>query len=217
MAARDGRSKFWRDLSGHLARLDKSESWLARRLNLPVQTVATWKQRNQFRRACLAQLGEVLHWDSLDEERAVRLGVELIEGKVPRKTESHATEEMLRRINREYRIAEKGFTRYAGHTVRLLQTLGEGCFYAFSAPTNTPYEFENTPDGHAIAVAIAQAICQGAPVSTSALTSKVFRFTAIPGALVNSFIKITQWKNSPRFVPSSRAGWCVVRWQGIPK
>jgi hypothetical protein len=43
-----------------------------------------------------------------------------------------------------------------------LNTLGENCFYAFSAPTNTPYEFENTPDGHAIAAAIAVAVCKGA-------------------------------------------------------
>jgi hypothetical protein len=67
----------------------------------------------------------------------------------------------LRRINREYRVAEKTFARYAGHTLRVLPTLGEHCFYAFTAPTNTPYEFENTPDGHAIAVAIARAIGQG--------------------------------------------------------
>ena len=70
---------------------------------------------------------------------------------MPDKAETHPTEEALRRINREYRIAEKMFRRYAGHTVRVLQTLGENCFYAFSAPTNTPYEFENTPEGHAIA------------------------------------------------------------------
>ena len=44
---------------------------------------------------------------------------------------------------------------------RVLQTLGENCFYAFSAPTNTPYEFENTPDGHEIAMALARALCQG--------------------------------------------------------
>ena len=103
-----------------------------------------------------------MHWEGLDEELAARLGVELIEGKAPAKVDTHPTEDMLRRINREYRVAEKVFTRYAGHSVRLLQTLGEGCFYAFSAPTNTPYEFENTPDGRALAVAIARAICQGA-------------------------------------------------------
>ena len=74
---------------------------------------------------------------------------------------SHPTEEALRRINREYRIAEKTFRRYSGHTLRMLHTLGENCFYAFSAPTNTPYEFENTPDGHAIAAAIAGAVCKG--------------------------------------------------------
>ena len=45
--------------------------------------------------------------------------------------------------------------------LRVLHTLGENCFYAFSAPTNTPYEFENTPEGHAIALAIARAICKG--------------------------------------------------------
>ena len=43
----------------------------------------------------------------------------------------------------------------------MLDTLGENCFYAFSAPTNTPYEFENTPDGHALAAAIAGAVCRG--------------------------------------------------------
>jgi hypothetical protein len=161
MAGPGGRAKFWRILSGHLARLDKSESWLARRLNLPVQTLASWKQRNQFRRTCLPQVGEVLHWEGLDEEQAARLGVELIAGKPAAKVGTHLTEETLRRINREYRIAEKTFTRYAGHTLRVLHTLGENCFYAFTAPTNTPYEFENTRDGHEIAVAIAKAICQG--------------------------------------------------------
>ena len=126
-----------------------------------MQTLSSWKQRNQFRRSCLPQLGELLHWDGLDEESAARLGVELIEGRVPEKAETHPTEEALRRVNREYRIAEKVFRRYAGHTVRVLQTLGENCFYAFSAPTNTPYEFENTPEGHEIAVALAKALCKG--------------------------------------------------------
>ncbi len=72
MASQDGKSRFWGELDGRLARLEKSEAWLARRLNLPVQTVASWKQRNQFRRACLLQLGEVLHWEGLDEESAAR-------------------------------------------------------------------------------------------------------------------------------------------------
>ena len=138
VAMRDGASSFWEDLIGHLAAMQKNESWLARRLGVPVQTLSSWKQRNQFRRACLPHLGELVHWDGLDEESAARLGVELIEGRVPAKAESHPTEEALRRINREYRIAEKVFRRYAGHTVRVLQTLGENCFYAFSAPTNTP-------------------------------------------------------------------------------
>ncbi len=67
MASQDGKSGFWRELEGRLARLEKSESWLARRLNLPVQTVASWKQRNQFRRACLPHLGELLRWVSKRE------------------------------------------------------------------------------------------------------------------------------------------------------
>ncbi len=162
MALRDGRSRFWNEVGWHLAKLEKSESWLAGRLHLPVQTLASWKQRNQFRRACLAQLAELLHWDDLDEEAATGLGVELIDSKVVARSKAHPTEEALRRVNREYRIAEKTYQRYAGHTLRVIQTLGENCFYAFSAPTNTPYEFEKTPDGRAIAAAIARAICQGA-------------------------------------------------------
>jgi hypothetical protein len=158
---RGGQSEFWAEVTRRIGRVNKSESWLARRLQVPVQTFSSWKQRNQFRRACLDQLGELLHWPGLNEESAAQLGVELIEGRVPARAPSHPTEEMLRRINREYRIAEKTFTRYAGHTLRVLHTLGENCFYAFSAPTNTPYEFENTPDGHAIALAIAQAIVKG--------------------------------------------------------
>ncbi len=154
-------SEFWKEVIRLLGRVSKSESWLARRLQVPVQTFSSWKQRNQFRRGCLEPLGELLHWQDLNEESAVQLGVELIEGRAPAKAESHPTEESLRRINREYRIAEKTFARYAGHSVRVLHTLGENCFYAFSAPTNTPYEFENTPDGHAIAVAVAKAIGKG--------------------------------------------------------
>jgi hypothetical protein len=161
MTAREGPSGFWAELLRHLAAMQKNESWLARRLGVPIQTLSSWKQRNQFRRSCLKPLAESLNWHGLDEESAAQLGVELIEGRVPEKAEAHPTEEALRRVGREYRIAEKVFRRYAGHTVRVLQTLGESCFYAFTAPTNTPYEFENTPDGHDIALALARALCQG--------------------------------------------------------
>jgi hypothetical protein len=156
-----GPSEFWKEVIRLLGRVNKNESWLARRLGVPVQTLSSWKQRNQFRRACLEPLGDHLHWQGLNEESAAGLGVELIESRVPARAESHPTEEVLRRINREYRVAEKTFARYAGHTLRVLHTLGENCFYAFSAPTNTPYEFENTPEGHAIALAIAKAIGKG--------------------------------------------------------
>ncbi len=162
MAVRNGRSRFWPEISRHLARLEKSESWLARRLNLPVQTIASWKQRNQVRRGCLPLLAEILHWEGLDEEAAAGLGVDLIDNKVRDRSRAHPTEESLRRVDLEYRVAEKTYQRYAGHSVRVLQTLGANCFYAFSAPTNTPYEFEKTPDGRAIAQALARAICQGA-------------------------------------------------------
>ncbi len=154
-------SSFWTELIGHLQAMHKNESWLARRLGVPLQTLSSWKQRNQFRRSCLQQLAESLHWEGLDEESAVQRGVELIEGRVPAKAEAHPTEEALRRVNREYRIAEKVFRRFAGQTVRVLQTLGDNCCYAFSAPTNTPYEFENTPEGHEIALALAAALCKG--------------------------------------------------------
>ena len=161
MTNADGLSEFWTEVIRLLRRVNKNESWLARRLGVPAQTLSSWKQRNQFRRACLEHLGELLHWQGLNEESAVQLGVELIETKVPAKVETHPTEYALSRINHEYRVAEKTFKWYPGHTLRLLHTLGDHCFYAFSAPTNTPYEFENTPDGHAIAVAIAKALCQG--------------------------------------------------------
>ena len=108
----------------------------------------------------LHQLGELLHWEGLDEMRK-RLGVERIEGRVSAKVHTHPTEEVLRRISREYRVAEDVFGARSGHTVRMIHTLGENCFYAFSAPTNTPYESKNTPDGHAIAAAVAKALCHG--------------------------------------------------------
>ncbi len=161
MSMRDSPSEFWVELMRRTGELHHNESWLARRLGVPVQTLSSWKQRNQFRRSCLPATAMLLHWDGLDEESAARLGVGLIEGRVPEKIESHPTEEALRRVNREYRVAEKVFRRYAGQTVRVLQTLGENCFYAFTAPTNTPYEFENTPDGHGIALSLAQALCRG--------------------------------------------------------
>jgi hypothetical protein len=157
----DEHTGFWKEVLQRLVQVSRNESWLARRLNVPIQTFSSWKQRNQFRRSCLDQLGDLLHWQGLNEESATQLGVELIESRGPAKAPSHPTEEALRRINHEYRVAEKTFTRYAGHTLRVLHTLGEHCFYAFSAPTNTPYEFENTPDGHAIAVAIAKALVKG--------------------------------------------------------
>ena len=161
MTVHGGSRNFWTEVIGLLKGRGKNESWLARRLGVPVQTLSSWKQRGQFRRSCLPHLAELLEWGGLDEQFAVQLGVELIEGRVPEKAEAHPTEEALRRLNREYRVAEKVFHRYAGHTVRVLQTLGENCFYAFSAPTNTPYEFENTPEGHEIALALARALCKG--------------------------------------------------------
>ena len=161
--SRTGLEPSGRKLTRHLGAVRKNESWLARRLDVPVQTLSSWKQRNQFRRGCLPHLGELLHWDGLDEEigRASRRRPDRRPGLGPR-SDAHPTEEALRRISREYRVAEKTFRRYAGHTLRMLDTLGENCFYAFSAPTNTPYEFENTQDGHAIAAAIARALCKGA-------------------------------------------------------
>jgi hypothetical protein len=154
-------SEFWTEAIRRLGQIKKNESWLARRLGVPAQTLSCWKRRNQFRRACVHTLGELLHWDGLDEEAAEQLGIELIEGRRSARIDAHPTEEVLRRINREYRIAEKTFKRYAGHSPWAISTLGENCFYAFSAPTNTPYEFENTPDGHAVATAIAKALCKG--------------------------------------------------------
>jgi hypothetical protein len=162
VATRGRPSKFWQEVDRRLGLVGKNESWLARRLDVPVQTLSSWKQRSQFRRTCLQPLGELLHWEGFDEEFAERLGIELIEGRVSAKVDAHPTEEVLRRISREYRVAEKTFKRYSGHTVRMINTLGENCFYAFSAPTNTPYEFENTQDGHQIASAVAKAICNGA-------------------------------------------------------
>jgi hypothetical protein len=163
MIARDGPPGFWDELCRRLHEAGQSESWLARRLNVPVQTLSSWKQRNQFRRVCVRPLGELLHWADLDEQSAAELGVELLEGRLPDdRLDVHPTEEALRRVNREYQVAEKTFKRYAGHTLRVLGSLGENGFYAFSAPTNTPYEFEQTPEGHAIAMALAKAICKGA-------------------------------------------------------
>ncbi|MHC5539467.1 hypothetical protein ACYOEI_14715 [Singulisphaera rosea] len=155
-------SEFWETLIQQLGKMRKNESWLARKLEVPAQTLSSWKQRNQFRRACLAPLADLLQWEGLNENVATQLGVELIEGRVSAKTEIHPTEEALRRVNREYQVAEKTFKRYAGHTLRVLHTLGEHCFLAFSACTNSPYEFENTPDGHAIALVVAKALCNGA-------------------------------------------------------
>lgn len=162
MTRHDSPSEFWVELIRRAGALRRNESWLARRLGMPVQTLSSWKQRNQFRRSCLTPLAALLHWDGLDEESAEQLGVRLIEGRVPEKAETHPTEDALRRVNREYRVAEKVFRRYAGQTMRALQTLGENCFYAFTAPTNTPYEFENTPEGHEIALSLARALCRGA-------------------------------------------------------
>jgi hypothetical protein len=158
----DHLSPFWAQLLGHVTAVHRSESWLARRIGVPVQTFSSWKQRNQFRRCCVRQVADLVHWNGLDEESAAELGVTLIDRPTPAPPETHPSEEALRRINREYRVTEKTLKRYAGHTVRVLQTLGENCFYAFTAPTNTPYEFEDTPNGHAIEAAVAKALCQGA-------------------------------------------------------
>jgi hypothetical protein len=163
MVARGTPSGFWNELCRRLHEGGRSESWLARRLNVPVQTLSSWKQRNQFRRACVPRLGELLRWDGLDEQAAAELGVELLEGRPPDdRLDAHPTEEALRRVNREYQVAEKTFRRYAGHAPRVLESLGENGFYAFTAPTNTPYEFEQTPEGHAIALALARALGKGA-------------------------------------------------------
>jgi hypothetical protein len=154
-------SAFWLEVIRRLENVHKNEAWLARRLAVPAQTLSSWKQRNQLRRACVHTLAELLHWEALDDEAAEQLGVELIEGRLSARVDAHPTEEMLRRINHEYRVAEKTFKRYAGHASRVISTLGEQCFYAFSAPTNTPYEFESTPEGRIIATAIGKALCQG--------------------------------------------------------
>ena len=161
MPVPDARPEFWEELIRRLGRIGKNESWLARQLDVPAQTLSSWKQRDQFRRSCLERLAELLRWDGLDEELAGQLGVALIESRTSGKADSHPTEEALRRVNREYRVAEKTFHRYANHTLRVLRTLGENSFYAFSACTNSPYEFENTPDGRAIAAAVAEALCRG--------------------------------------------------------
>src|SRR5262249_28115533 len=89
MTRHDQPSTFWAELMGHVQAMHKNESWLARRLGVPLQTLSSWKQRNQFRRSCLQQLVESLHWDGLDEELAAQLGVELIEGRVATKSEAH--------------------------------------------------------------------------------------------------------------------------------
>ena len=128
---------------------------------MPVQTLSSWKQRNQFRRTCLPQLGDVLHWESLDEEAATRPGrrADRREGSGQAGHSSHRGGLAAN----QPRVPDRRENVHAlcrPHLARAPHT-GRNCFYAFSAPTNTPYEFENTPDGHALAVAIAGALCRG--------------------------------------------------------
>ena len=162
MAPQDGISRFWRELDGRLARLEKSESWLARRLNLPVQTVASWKQRNQFRRACLPQLGEVLHWEGLNQELAAHLGVELIEGKAPARVDTHPTEDMLRGSTASIVSPKKSSHATPATRYGCCKPLEKLLLCVLSPDQYALRVREHSGWPRALAVAIARAICQGA-------------------------------------------------------
>jgi hypothetical protein len=185
-------SKFWQELDRHLGLAGKNESWLARRLEVPVQTLSSWKQRNQFRRACLQHLGELLHWEGLDEMGAERLGVELIEGRVSAKVDAHPTEEVLRRIGREYRVAEKTFRRYSGHTGRIASMrLPPRPIRLTSSRTRKTAMPLRLPSPRPSAT--------GRFVFTSAPTRKACRTIAIRGAMGSWCIKRTRSKRWRRF------------------
>ena len=161
-------TKFWQELLRKLKdrHPSKTASWLACKFGVSLQTFSSWKARGQFRESLLPQLAEALPWHGLDAEQARKLGVELIgdrDTSAVGKSGSHPTEMALRQANKRYRGALRSFKRYSEETyLKVLSTLGEHCWFAFSGCMVSPFEFEDNEEGRAIVRALAKAICRGA-------------------------------------------------------
>lgn len=157
-------SDFWGELEERLRVARMTKAQFSKRLGISPQGLSTWRERHQFRRQCLPIAAEVLGWPALDEDAAVKVfGLAIIEGRILSQPNGeldpfHAA---LRQANRAYRRIEPAFQKYAKHTLTVLDTLGEGSFFAFSSSTTSPFEFEKTPEGRNIALSVAQAISRG--------------------------------------------------------
>ena len=114
--------------------------------------------------------------------------------KGPGKSETHPTEEALRRVNREYRVAEKVFRRYAGHTLRVLRPWASIASMR-SGPHKYPLRVREHSGGPRIALALARAICRGTSASTSGRTRRVCHIIGTPGVTASWSIRSMQLRD----------------------
>ena len=155
---------FWAVVEKKLLLAGMTKAQFAERLGISPQGLSSWKQRNQFRRACLSTAAELLGWPELDETSAVRdYGVTIMGGRVQQANKGEKDEflQALRSVNKSYRKNIIYFNRYSEKTFPVLDSLQEGGFFAFSACTSSPYEFEKSEEGRKLARSIAKALVRG--------------------------------------------------------
>ena len=160
----DEQKGFWEVLEAKLRDdLDMTKAKFAEEIGISAQGLTSWKNRNQFRRSALVVAAKLLQWPELDEDLATKqYGLNLIENRIVRNAEPEDDfEDQLRLVNKMYRRNEKRFKDYGKLTLSVIDRLGEGGFFGFSACTTSPFEFEKTREGESIALAIAQAISRG--------------------------------------------------------
>lgn len=156
-------SQFWVSLEQRRAERRISLTQLSKNLNVPLQTLVSWRERNRFRTSCLPLLATVLAW-KISAAGARLKGVHLMEDRTRIPVLRHPVEDVLHRINRSYRKAERAMTQYAEGTAQVMGSLGANCFFGFSSCTVTPREFEKsdrTSEGQEFVRLLAGAVSRG--------------------------------------------------------
>lgn len=160
----EGRTAFWAEIGRRVRDARMTEAQFGERIGISPQGLSSWKRRHHFRRQSLPMAAQLLKWPELDEDSAQKqFGLELINGRVSSRGQATPDKfiKALRQANKSYRRNLGAFSRYAKQSLPVLDALEEGGFFAFSACTSSPYEFEKTDEGRAVSLTIAAAINRG--------------------------------------------------------
>lgn len=173
---------FWQEVERQRTRKNErrlSLNGIAKRLNVPVGTLISWRKRGQMNSYFLKELLRILHWPLAEDDPIITMGVHLFYNEPSqRKTGLHEFVDKLRKAGDAY-VADclPKLKRYSGHSQEAVNALGEHCIFVYTSVSVTPHEFEDASysgrtsaggahqeeeQGREIGHAIARALLNGA-------------------------------------------------------